>query len=127
MAPWMRPIPWGRCWDRKGSKSCEKPAARNTTDSCFQPRSQRLTFTLRNNTDRHGRTSSIYGHSPIVHGGITEAIESGDQMAQYDKRDTQPSVQDVALIVGGGPGISSSCARLFTKSGMRVGITARNP
>src|SRR5882724_4514014 len=43
------------------------------------------------------------------------------------KRDTPPSVQDVALIVGGGPGISSSCARLFAKNGMRVGIAARNP
>jgi NAD(P)-dependent dehydrogenase (short-subunit alcohol dehydrogenase family) len=47
-------------------------------------------------------------------------------MTQSDKRDTQPS-QDVALIVGGGPGISSSCARLFAESGMRVGIAARNP
>ena len=36
-------------------------------------------------------------------------------------------VQDVALIVGGGPGISSSCARLFAKQGMRVGVAARNP
>jgi NAD(P)-dependent dehydrogenase (short-subunit alcohol dehydrogenase family) len=43
------------------------------------------------------------------------------------KRDTQPSVQDVALIVGGGPGISSSCARLFAESGMRVCVAARNP
>jgi NAD(P)-dependent dehydrogenase (short-subunit alcohol dehydrogenase family) len=43
------------------------------------------------------------------------------------KRDTQPSVQDVALIVGGGPGISSSCARLFAKNGMRVVVAARNP
>jgi NAD(P)-dependent dehydrogenase (short-subunit alcohol dehydrogenase family) len=34
---------------------------------------------------------------------------------------------DVALIVGGGPGISASCSRLFAKSGMRVGIAARNP
>ena len=33
----------------------------------------------------------------------------------------------VALIVGGGPGISASCARLFAKSGMHVGIAARNP
>ena len=41
--------------------------------------------------------------------------------------DTQLSVQDVAIIVGGGPGISSSCARLFAESGMRVGIAARNP
>src|SRR6266478_4806927 len=46
---------------------------------------------------------------------------------QSDKRATQPSVQDVALIVGGGPGISSSCARLFAETGMRVGIAARNP
>jgi NAD(P)-dependent dehydrogenase (short-subunit alcohol dehydrogenase family) len=36
-------------------------------------------------------------------------------------------VEDVALIVGGGPGISSSCARLFAKNGMRVGIAARDP
>ena len=35
--------------------------------------------------------------------------------------------KDVALIVGGGPGISASCARLFAKSGMQVGIAARNP
>ena len=35
--------------------------------------------------------------------------------------------RDVALIVGGGPGISASCARLFTRSGMHVGIAARNP
>ena len=41
--------------------------------------------------------------------------------------DTQPSVQDVALIVGGGPGISSSCARLFAENGMRVAVAARNP
>lgn len=47
-------------------------------------------------------------------------------MTQSDQG-PQSSVQDVALIVGGGPGISSSCARLFAKSGMRVGIAARNP
>jgi NAD(P)-dependent dehydrogenase (short-subunit alcohol dehydrogenase family) len=41
--------------------------------------------------------------------------------------DTQTFLQDVALIVGGGPGISSSCARLFAKEGMRVAIAARNP
>ena len=35
--------------------------------------------------------------------------------------------RDVALIVGGGPGISASCARLFAKSGMRVGVAARSP
>ncbi|MEH2532402.1 NAD(P)-dependent dehydrogenase (short-subunit alcohol dehydrogenase family) [Bradyrhizobium sp. AZCC 1588] len=43
------------------------------------------------------------------------------------KREAQPSVQEVALIVGGGPGISSSCARLFAKNGMRVAVAARNP
>jgi len=36
-------------------------------------------------------------------------------------------VQDVALIVGGGPGISASCARLFAKEGMRVAVAARTP
>jgi len=40
---------------------------------------------------------------------------------------TQNPTQDVALIVGGGPGISSSCARLFAKNGMRVAIAARQP
>jgi NAD(P)-dependent dehydrogenase (short-subunit alcohol dehydrogenase family) len=48
-------------------------------------------------------------------------------MTQSGNRDTQPSAQDVALIVGGGPGISASCARLFVENGMRVGIAARNP
>jgi NAD(P)-dependent dehydrogenase (short-subunit alcohol dehydrogenase family) len=39
----------------------------------------------------------------------------------------RPSVRDVALIVGGGPGISASCARLFANSGMHVAVAARNP
>ena len=43
------------------------------------------------------------------------------------KRDTQSSKGDIALIVGGGPGISSSCARLFAKNGMSIGVAARNP
>jgi NAD(P)-dependent dehydrogenase (short-subunit alcohol dehydrogenase family) len=47
-------------------------------------------------------------------------------MTQSDKGGPA-SATDVALIVGGGPGISSSCARLFAESGMRVGIAARNP
>ena len=33
----------------------------------------------------------------------------------------------VALIVGGGPGISASCARLFSREGMRVAVAARTP
>src|SRR6516162_10210606 len=48
-------------------------------------------------------------------------------MARSENPDTRPSVQDVALIVGGGPGISASCAKLFAENGMRVGIAARNP
>ena len=36
-------------------------------------------------------------------------------------------LSEVALIVGGGPGISASCARLFTQEGMKVAIAARNP
>ena len=37
------------------------------------------------------------------------------------------SKPQVALIVGGGPGISASCARLFCANGMRVAIAARSP
>ena len=37
------------------------------------------------------------------------------------------TAQDVAVIVGGGPGISASCARLFAKAGMRVAVAARDP
>jgi NAD(P)-dependent dehydrogenase (short-subunit alcohol dehydrogenase family) len=48
-------------------------------------------------------------------------------MTQSNKHDTQPPAQGVALIVGGGSGISSSCARLFAQNGMQVGIAARNP
>jgi NAD(P)-dependent dehydrogenase (short-subunit alcohol dehydrogenase family) len=48
-------------------------------------------------------------------------------MTQSEKGATQPGVEDVALIVGGGPGVSASCARRFAENGMRVGIAARNP
>ncbi len=34
---------------------------------------------------------------------------------------------EVVLIVGGGPGISSSCARRFSREGMRVAVAARKP
>jgi NAD(P)-dependent dehydrogenase (short-subunit alcohol dehydrogenase family) len=40
---------------------------------------------------------------------------------------TQGSEDEVALIVGGGPGVSSSCARRFRREGMQVAIAARNP
>ena len=36
------------------------------------------------------------------------------------------SEHEVALIVGGGPGISASCARLFAQQGMRVAVAARD-
>ena len=48
-------------------------------------------------------------------------------MTEPKQRDAESATQDVALIVGGGPGISSSCARLFSEKGMRVAIAARNP
>jgi NAD(P)-dependent dehydrogenase (short-subunit alcohol dehydrogenase family) len=48
-------------------------------------------------------------------------------MTPTEERNTQASARDLALIVGGGPGISASCARLFAKSGMRVAIAARDP
>ncbi len=34
---------------------------------------------------------------------------------------------EVALIIGGGPGISASCARLFSREGMQVAVAARTP
>ena len=34
--------------------------------------------------------------------------------------------QELALIVGGGPGISASCAKLFSRNGMKAAIAARN-
>jgi NAD(P)-dependent dehydrogenase (short-subunit alcohol dehydrogenase family) len=48
-------------------------------------------------------------------------------MTQPGTTGTKASPTDVALIVGGGPGISSSCARLFARNGMLVGVAARNP
>ena len=41
--------------------------------------------------------------------------------------DDKSAGADVALIVGGGPGISASCARLFSRRGMRVAVAARTP
>jgi NAD(P)-dependent dehydrogenase (short-subunit alcohol dehydrogenase family) len=48
-------------------------------------------------------------------------------MASAEQQDSSSSKHEVALIVGGGPGISASCARLFAQSGMAVAIAARNP
>ena len=41
--------------------------------------------------------------------------------------DSMAKKGEVALIVGGGPGISASCARLFRREGMSVAVAARNP
>ena len=38
-----------------------------------------------------------------------------------------PGSNEVAVIVGGGPGVSASCARLFAAEGMKVAIAARTP
>ena len=35
--------------------------------------------------------------------------------------------EEVALIVGGGPGVSASCARLFSRETMKVAVAARKP
>jgi NAD(P)-dependent dehydrogenase (short-subunit alcohol dehydrogenase family) len=48
-------------------------------------------------------------------------------MTQSDAGTHTTSTQEVALIIGGGPGISASCARLFSSEGMQVAIAARNP
>lgn len=48
-------------------------------------------------------------------------------MASTDLHASTPLTPEVALIVGGGPGISASCARLFAHSGMAVAVAARNP
>ena len=47
-------------------------------------------------------------------------------MASTDPQASASASPEVALIVGGGPGISASCARLFAQSGMAVAIAARN-
>ncbi len=48
-------------------------------------------------------------------------------MTSTDQQGSAASTPEVALVVGGGPGISASCARLFAQSGMAVAIAARNP
>jgi NAD(P)-dependent dehydrogenase (short-subunit alcohol dehydrogenase family) len=48
-------------------------------------------------------------------------------MAQSGNSDVPSPIRETALIVGGGPGISSSCARLFSAQGMHVAVAARNP
>ena len=47
-------------------------------------------------------------------------------MADLDAAESRATT-DVALVVGGGPGISASCARLFAREGMRVAVAARTP
>lgn len=47
-------------------------------------------------------------------------------MAQTQTTDAAAE-PEVALIVGAGPGISASCARLFSAEGMKVAVAARTP
>jgi NAD(P)-dependent dehydrogenase (short-subunit alcohol dehydrogenase family) len=48
-------------------------------------------------------------------------------MTKSGNGDSSANEPEVALIVGGGPGVSASCARLFSHAGMKVAIAARNP
>lgn len=48
-------------------------------------------------------------------------------MAQSDTGGSATRDAEVALIVGGGPGVSASCARLFSQAGMQVAVAARDP
>lgn len=48
-------------------------------------------------------------------------------MTSREIGDGRSGGSEIALIVGGGPGISASCARLFTSKGLKVAIAARNP
>lgn len=48
-------------------------------------------------------------------------------MASTDHQGPAAPAPEVALILGGGPGISASCARLFARSGMAVAVAARQP
>lgn len=47
-------------------------------------------------------------------------------MTSIDQPASALPAPGVALIVGGGPGISASCARLFAREGVRVAVAARN-
>lgn len=48
-------------------------------------------------------------------------------MTTTDPQRAASPAPEVALIVGGGPGISASCARLFAQSGLSVAMAARRP
>ena len=48
-------------------------------------------------------------------------------MTSAEQPGAAPSAPEVALIVGGGPGISASCARLFARQGIAVAMAARKP
>lgn len=48
-------------------------------------------------------------------------------MTQVSSTESPTAIPEVALIVGGGSGVSASCARLFAQNGFRVAIAARTP
>jgi NAD(P)-dependent dehydrogenase (short-subunit alcohol dehydrogenase family) len=60
--------------------------------------------------------------------GYREAqVESGGQVDMEGGVDQGQRVGETALIVGAGPGVSASCARLFACEGMQVAVAARRP
>src|SRR5690349_1189116 len=67
----------------------------------------------------------------VVRGGAQRrkvpTLHKERDMTESATSGTRTPAKDVALIVGGGPGISSSCARHFARSGMLVGVAARDP
>ena len=67
---------------------------------------------------------SLNANRPVTPTSFPQPHMGARHMTEPGTRDIQPSKEDVALIIGGGPGISSSCARLFAKNGMSVGIAA---
>jgi NAD(P)-dependent dehydrogenase (short-subunit alcohol dehydrogenase family) len=48
-------------------------------------------------------------------------------MSQTEEQASGGATAEVALIVGGGPGVSASCARLLASEGIKVAVAARNP
>ncbi len=59
--------------------------------------------------------------------GRSPHLREADLTHANDAEEDPAAIPDVALIVGGGPGISASCAKLFAANNIRVAVAARNP
>ena len=55
---------------------------------------------------------------------LSSALRPG---AALSSAEDESLPQEIAVIVGGGPGISGACARLFAAEGMLVAIAQRTP